>query len=89
LYLIHVYHLLDGFQSAATKAACGLFPKFCQFAEGFLITKDPSLDDPDRFQVYMGHFPAGASLQSLVHYGQMIRDKQFKLYDWGSKAINQ
>ena len=38
------------------------------FAEGFLITKNPLLDDPTRFNVYMGHFPAGASVQSLIHF---------------------
>jgi hypothetical protein len=48
------------------------------------VSSDPSLDDPDRFQVYMGHFPSGASTQSFYHYAQMINKKQFVLYDWGS-----
>lgn len=68
LYLIHVYHLLDGWQTDVMQAACKLFPPLCQIAEGFLITKNPLLDDPTRFNVYMGHFPAGASVQSLIHY---------------------
>lgn len=51
-----------------TKITCGLIPDLCKLVEGFLITKDPSLDDTDRFQVYMAHFPAGASLQSIIHY---------------------
>ena len=37
----------------------------------------------------MGHFPAGASVQSLIHYAQMIKEKGFFLYDWGSKDANQ
>lgn len=68
LYLIHVYHLLDGWQSDVMQAACKVFPPLCQLAEGFLITKNPLLDDPTRFNVYMGHFPAGASVQSLIHF---------------------
>lgn len=37
----------------------------------------------------MGHFPSGASVQSLIHYAQMIKTKDFFLYDWGSKKDNQ
>lgn len=89
LYGIGVYHLLDGWQSTIMKATCQVLPPFCQIAEGFLITKDPSLDDPDRFNVYMGHFPAGASVQSLIHYAQMINSGTYQLYDWGSAAENR
>lgn len=67
-----VYHILDGLQTEATKITCYLVPDLCQLIEGFLITTDPSLDDSDRFQVYMGHFPAGASTQSIYHYAQNI-----------------
>ena len=49
LYVAHVYSILGGFEAEATKIACGLFPEICQFAEGFLITSDPSLDNKDRF----------------------------------------
>ena len=89
LYLVHVYSILGPIAAEGTKIACGIMPEFCKFAEGFLITSDPSLDNTDRFQVYMGHFPAGASVQSLVHYAQMIKEKDFYLYDWGSKSNNQ
>ena len=64
----HIWSVMGQGSAAATKVACGLVPSFCQLMEGFLITHDPSLDDEDRFQVYMGHFPAGASVQSIVHY---------------------
>jgi hypothetical protein len=73
LNLVKVWSILGGPASVGTKVACGLFPPLCQFAEGFLITSDPSLDDPQRFQVYMGHFPAGASVQSVIHYAQMMK----------------
>ena len=60
----------------------------CQFGEGLLITQTPDLDDPERFQAYMAHFPAGASVQSLMHYGQIIKSKEWKLFEWGSKVKN-
>ena len=37
----------------------------------------------------MGHFPAGASVQSLLHYAQIIKYKKFQLFDWGSKKLNR
>lgn len=89
LAAVHVYELLgDSFTSGAMKIVCGFFEGICQFGEGFLITQDPSLDDPDRFQVYMAHFPAGASVQSFVHFGQLITHKKLELFDWG-KETNQ
>ena len=36
----------------------------------------------------MGHFPAGASMQSIYHYAQIINSNSFPLFDWGAK-INQ
>lgn len=37
----------------------------------------------------MGHFPAGASTQSLLHYAQIIKNKEFQLYDWGEARNNE
>lgn len=65
---LHVWDILGPFCSAGTTALCGALPSLCQMAEGFLITQNPKLDNTARFQVYMGHFPAGASVQSLLHY---------------------
>ena len=75
LFFFHVYSILgDAVSSAGIHLVCGTLPQVCQFIEGFAITHDPKLDDPDRFQVYMGHFPSSASLQSLLHYAQSTRD---------------
>ena len=86
---LKIYHILGDKFNFITKIACGIDPEFCQYSEGFLITQTPDLDDPVRFQAYMGHFPAGASTQSLVHYGQMIKSKQWTLFDWGSAEANE
>ena len=72
LTLFHVYDLFGSGTSVLTKGVCGIIPNSASSWRGFVITHDPSLDSEDRFQVYMGHFPAGASVQSLWHYAQNI-----------------
>jgi hypothetical protein len=37
----------------------------------------------------MAHFPAGASLQSIMHYAQVISSKKLSKYDYGTAAANQ
>lgn len=73
---LKVWHILGTLAGDGTYILCGEFIKLCQFAEGFLITQNPKLDNTERFQVYMGHFPAGASVQSLMHYAQIIKHKK-------------
>ena len=46
------------------------------------------MDDENRFKVYMGHYPNGASLQSFKHFAQLIKKSDMELYDWGSKEKN-
>lgn len=57
-----VYSILGPWSSYGSKIFCSSVPEACQFAETFLITNDTTLNDIDRFKVYMGHFPAGASV---------------------------
>jgi pimeloyl-ACP methyl ester carboxylesterase len=59
---LKVWHILGDLAGDGTYILCGELPKLCRFAEGFLITQNPKLDNLERFQVYMGHFPAGASV---------------------------
>lgn len=56
---------------------CAIVPSFCQYMEGFITTQNPDFDDPDRFQVYMGHSFAGTNVKSLYHYTQVYNNKQF------------
>lgn len=37
----------------------------------------------------MGHFPAGASVQSFSHFGQLVKASDMQLFDWGSASANQ
>jgi gastric triacylglycerol lipase len=55
--------------TGAMRLMCGTIPQLCEFGLFLLTDEDPSLNDPSRTQVYLGHFPAGTSLRSLDHYG--------------------
>jgi len=66
---VHLYSIATpGIDTAALSAFCGKVPDFCNAFQTFVTTSDPKADDPDRFAVYMGHFPSGTSLQSIYHY---------------------
>jgi len=64
-------------QSWITSGVTGLFcthvPVFCELLLSFFTSDDPSLDDNDRYAVYMGHQPNGSSTQALLHYAQNIK----------------
>ena len=59
---------------------CGTIPKFCELIESFFASKETSLDDDDRFAVYMGHEPNGASVKALLHYAQNMKEDRFQVW---------
>jgi len=70
IYDIFPYNWVD---SEAMKILCGYISFFCDFAMSMVADEDPSLDDATRMEDYSGgHFPNGASLNSLLHYAQII-----------------
>jgi lysosomal acid lipase/cholesteryl ester hydrolase len=46
---------------------------------------DMELDEGDRNEMLMGHFPHGTSLRSLNHLGQLIKNGDFAEYDYRKK----
>ncbi|KFV13967.1 Lysosomal acid lipase/cholesteryl ester hydrolase, partial [Tauraco erythrolophus] len=38
-----------------------------------------------RIDTYVGHYPAGMSVQNVIHWHQLTRADQFQAYDYGSK----
>ena len=50
------------------KIACGLGDgEFCLWLETWYFTSDSKYEDPDRFQVYMGHTNRGVSTNMMYH----------------------
>ena len=38
---------------------------------------------------YGGHFPAGTSYRSLMHYVQMYKSGELKMYDYGDRNLEK
>ncbi|NXL77542.1 LICH hydrolase, partial [Leptocoma aspasia] len=53
---------------------------FCYIAGGRIQNMNTSRTDS-----YTGHYPAGTSVQNVIHWHQIIRADQFQAYDYGSK----
>jgi hypothetical protein len=70
LNLLHIHSMLNStwYNSDIEKVFCGLLPPLCKLLEKLLITKNPALDDTDRYEVYLGHMPNGSSTKAILHY---------------------
>ena len=80
LFGIHELFGQNWFTSSVMSLFCGNIPKFCELIESFFVSKKTSLDDDDRFAVYMGHEPNGASVKALLHYAQNMKEDRFQVW---------
>ncbi|KAK2523501.1 lysosomal acid lipase/cholesteryl ester hydrolase [Columba guinea] len=70
------------------KMFCALGPvTTCSHATSPLvkIAKAPEPLLRSRMDVYVGHSPAGTSVQNIIHWHQIIYGDRFQAYDYGSK----
>jgi len=75
--------------TGAMRLLCGTIPQLCNFGLYLLTDEDPTVNDPDRTPVYLGHFPSGTSLRSIDHYGQILSSQKFQRMDYGSTKNKQ
>jgi len=75
--------------TGAMRLMCGIIPEICDFGVYLICDEDTDLDDTDRLNIYMGHFPSGTSLMCLDHYGQIINAEKFQYYDFGKNTNQQ
>ena len=68
------------FTSTACQLFCNSITALCKLIEGLFVSKNPKLDDSDRFAVYMGHEPNGASVKAILHYAQNLKEDRFQVY---------
>lgn len=54
----------------------------------FVMDSNPSLDNYERYDVLVGHDPAGTSVQNMKHWKQMVDSGKFQAFDWGTEALN-
>jgi len=60
--------------SSAASFVCRLAPSICKGALYAMFDTAPSThDNTCRYKVFIGHFPAGTSLQDVIHFKQVIQ----------------
>jgi len=70
-------------------AFCATFNKICGDMISQIMDGDSSLDNYDRYDVLVGHYPAGTSTMNMAHWKQLMDKKRFESYDYGSSKANQ
>ena len=63
---------------------CQLIPG-CKVSMAFLDSIFYSFEAADREKAYLSHFPNGASLQQLLHFGQILNQGRFQNFDYGRR----
>ena len=63
---------------------CKEFHKHCDDAMAQLMDADPSLDNYERYDVFIGHEPLGTSLLNMEHWKQCVDRGTFQAYDYGT-----
>jgi len=82
------YEIFGFYANERSRLVCGVTPSVCTNLEGMFLTSDPKYEDPDRFEVYMGHIPGGTSLKAYEHISQNLNSGLFQLYDYKNPAKN-
>ena len=64
---------------------CRFIP-LCPQIVGFLDSVLNAMENPEVALASSAHFPNGASIQQLVHFGQLVKSGDFQYYDYGKKG---
>lgn len=70
LYNVGVYDILESTDKTSKIGAvtCHYIPDICAFGLKAVSDLHPELDNVDRMDVVMGHYPAGTSIWDAVHF---------------------
>ncbi|XP_058839961.1 lipase 1-like [Topomyia yanbarensis] len=61
---------------------------FCRALIYDVVGANPSQLDVKTVRIFLGHFPAGASVKQVQHYAQIIRNGIFRQFDYGDAGTN-
>ncbi|XP_025906891.1 lipase member M-like [Nothoprocta perdicaria] len=64
---------------------CKSFPKTCASVLAYIAGGRIQNLNMSRIDVYVAHYPAGTSVQNLIHWHQLIHANRFQAYDYGTK----
>lgn len=67
---------------------CSTFGKICGDIMTQVMDGDPSVDNYERYDVLVGHDPAGTSIQNMEHWKQIFDKGTFNAFDYGSAKEN-
>uniref|UniRef100_A0A8C4W184 AB hydrolase-1 domain-containing protein n=1 Tax=Gopherus evgoodei TaxID=1825980 RepID=A0A8C4W184_9SAUR len=67
---------------------CTTLNKFCACFLSSLAGRNEQNLNMSRLAMYVGHSPAGTSVQNILHWRQVLYSKQLQAYDYGSKEKN-
>jgi hypothetical protein len=76
------------FQTDVGIAFCSTFAKVCGDIMTQIMDGDPSLDNYERYDVLVGHFPAGTSTMNMAHWKQLLDTGRFEAFDYGTSRDN-
>ncbi|KFZ51516.1 Lysosomal acid lipase/cholesteryl ester hydrolase, partial [Podiceps cristatus] len=79
--VLHQNKLLKG----PLTCICGSLGKACGSIFSYIAGDRIQSLNTSRIDVYVGHSPAGTSVQNIIHWHQLTRADQFQAYDYGSK----
>jgi len=68
------YNLMDAgwLEEDAVQLLCDAFDGLCEVILKTVADADPSVDEMDRFDVFLKDFPSGEGFGALVYYAQSI-----------------
>ncbi len=73
-------------QSEAFGYICDLVPALCSSAIYFISDSDIYINNAEKMQVFMAHYPSGSSLKSFRHFKQLMLSDKFAYFDYGDEA---
>jgi len=65
---------------------CANVDKACIEAIKYTTDVHPEVDNMKRMDVFVGHMPAGTSVQNMYYWQQLVDNKEFRMYDYGTKG---
>ena len=85
---IHEFLSPSWFLTNAGVEVCRVLNFLCKDGIEVIADSDTSIDNYERMDVVLGHFPAGTSLRNLNHWSQIVVDGTFRKYDFGTPELN-
>lgn len=77
----------DFFTKFIGEKVCGsfhIFEESCSNVVFLIAGFDKKELNESRVPVYLSHLPAGTSVKDLLHFSQLVKSKQFQMYNYGS-----